>query len=225
VRNCPKIARRAASRGARDCATVRGPVGNFARTSRRHDYAVDPPKPMLLDVLEERGVPVFGIGKIHDIYNGRGGARLRHHEEQRRWHGKIDRSPPRTKKGLIFGNLVDFDMLYGHVKTWRAFANRWRSFDGLLRPPAAACSHGLAHDYRRSRLRPRSALGNTDHSASTRQSWRTHSRTGRREPGIRETLADMGQTSLRISARHSPRNELSPRSDGVANRRGSRKEP
>src|SRR6202040_1105508 len=49
-----------------------GTAGNFTRTSRRHDYAVDPPKPMLLDVLAEKNVPVFGIGKIHDIYNGRG---------------------------------------------------------------------------------------------------------------------------------------------------------
>src|ERR1700685_4041437 len=49
-----------------------GTAGNFVRTPRRHDYAVDPPKPMLLDVLAERSVPVFGIGKIHDIYNGRG---------------------------------------------------------------------------------------------------------------------------------------------------------
>src|ERR1700758_5297348 len=49
-----------------------GTAGNFVRTSRRHDYAVDPPKPMLLDVLQERRVPIFGIGKIHDIYNGRG---------------------------------------------------------------------------------------------------------------------------------------------------------
>src|SRR5579864_2486683 len=49
-----------------------GTPGNFVRTPRRHDYAVDPPKPMLLDVLAERAVPVFGIGKIHDIYNARG---------------------------------------------------------------------------------------------------------------------------------------------------------
>src|SRR6202790_499955 len=49
-----------------------GPPGHFSRTTRRHDYAVEPPKPMLLDVLAERRVPVFGIGKIHDIYNGRG---------------------------------------------------------------------------------------------------------------------------------------------------------
>src|SRR5256885_1764614 len=49
-----------------------GTPGNFTRTPRRHDYAVDPPKPMLLDVLAEKNVPVFGVGKIHDIYNGRG---------------------------------------------------------------------------------------------------------------------------------------------------------
>src|SRR6516162_3949263 len=48
-----------------------GQPGNFKRTTRRHDYAVDPPKPMLMDVLAEKKVPVFGVGKIHDIYNGR----------------------------------------------------------------------------------------------------------------------------------------------------------
>src|SRR5580704_17946678 len=49
-----------------------GTPGQFIRTSRRHDYAVDPPKPMLMDVLADMKIPVFGIGKIHDIYNGRG---------------------------------------------------------------------------------------------------------------------------------------------------------
>jgi len=44
-----------------------GTPGNFVRTTRRHDYAVDPPKPMLMDVLAERKVGVFGVGKIHDI--------------------------------------------------------------------------------------------------------------------------------------------------------------
>ena len=65
-----------------------GTPGNFRRTERRHDYAVEPPRPMLLDVLAERKVPIFGIGKIHDIYNGRGVRRLRHDEKQRRRHGR-----------------------------------------------------------------------------------------------------------------------------------------
>src|SRR5712672_3310582 len=49
-----------------------GTPGNFRRTERRHDYAVEPPHPMLMDVLVEKRIPIFGIGKIHDIYNGRG---------------------------------------------------------------------------------------------------------------------------------------------------------
>src|SRR6202049_932372 len=49
-----------------------GAPGNFRRTERRHDYAVEPPRPMLMDMLVERKIPIFGIGKIHDIYNGRG---------------------------------------------------------------------------------------------------------------------------------------------------------
>src|SRR5580692_2467054 len=49
-----------------------GTPGNFRRTERRHDYAVEPPRPMLMDVLVDRKIPIFGIGKIHDIYNGRG---------------------------------------------------------------------------------------------------------------------------------------------------------
>src|SRR5258708_17615368 len=49
-----------------------GTPGHFVRTPRRHDYAVEPPRPMLMDVLAEKNVPVFGVGKIEDIYNGRG---------------------------------------------------------------------------------------------------------------------------------------------------------
>ena len=62
-----------------------GAPGNFRRTERRHDYAVEPPRPMLMDVLVERKVPIFGIGKIHDIYNGRGVDRYVDHEKQ---HGR-----------------------------------------------------------------------------------------------------------------------------------------
>ena len=73
MRSCAKIVGRKASSVGRVIARpFMGAPGNFTRTSRRHDYAVDPPWPMLLDVLQERRVPVYGVGKIHDIYNGRG---------------------------------------------------------------------------------------------------------------------------------------------------------
>src|ERR1700719_2855946 len=99
-----------------------GSVGNFARTSRRHDSAVDPPKPMLLDVLSDRSVPVFWIGKIHDIYNGRGVADYVTTKSNADSMEKLTGAVRERKRGLIFCNLVDFDMLYGHRKDVEGFA-------------------------------------------------------------------------------------------------------
>ena len=111
-----------------------GAPGNFRRTERRHDYAVEPPRPMLMDALVERGVPVFGIGKIHDIYNGRG---VEHYvttknnaDGMEKLHAALTQRP----SGLIFANLVDFDMLYGHRKDMEGFARSLEEFDALLGP-------------------------------------------------------------------------------------------
>src|SRR5467141_3500976 len=93
-----------------------GPAGNFARTPHRHDYAVDPPKPMLLDVLEESAVPVFGIGKIHDIYNARGVKEYVTTKSNADGMEKLTAALRDRGRGVIFCNLVDFDMLYGHRK-------------------------------------------------------------------------------------------------------------
>src|SRR5271154_7190336 len=111
-----------------------GPVGNFKRTTRRHDYAVDPPKPMLLDVLAERGVPVFGIGKIHDIYNGRGVEKYVTTTGNADGMAKLATALLEQKSGLIFCNLVDFDMLYGHRKDVEGFAQSLEEFDRMLGP-------------------------------------------------------------------------------------------
>ncbi|MGB6683358.1 MAG: phosphopentomutase, partial [Candidatus Acidiferrum sp.] len=111
-----------------------GAVGNFKRTTRRHDYAVDPPKPMLLDVLAERGVPVFGIGKIHDIYNGRGVENYVTTTGNADGMAKMAAALQERKNGLIFCNLVDFDMLYGHRKDLEGFAESLEEFDRMLGP-------------------------------------------------------------------------------------------
>src|SRR6267154_2262447 len=99
-----------------------GPVGQFVRTSRRHDYAVDPPKPMLMDVLAENKVPVFGIGKIHDIYNGRGVRDYITTSSNTDGMEKLTTAMKERASGLVFCNLVDFDMLYGHRKDVEGFA-------------------------------------------------------------------------------------------------------
>src|SRR5579864_9146466 len=99
-----------------------GTAGNFMRTTRRHDYAVDPPKPMLLDVLTERKVRVLGVGKIHDIYNGRGVDEYLTTKGNADGMEKLGTAAQARKDGLIFCNLVDFDMLYGHRKNVEGFA-------------------------------------------------------------------------------------------------------
>ena len=88
---------------------------------------------MLLDVLKERGVPVFGIGKIHDIYNARGVENYVTTKNNADGMEKLSaRRFNRKRAGLIFANLVDFDMLYGHRKDVEGFAKSLEEFDALL---------------------------------------------------------------------------------------------
>ena len=173
-----------------------GSAGKFVRTSRRHDYAVDPPRPMLLDVLKERGVPVFGIGKIHDIYNGRGVEDYVTTKSNADGMEKLTAATRERKKGLIFCNLVDFDMLFGHRKDVEGFARSLEEFDDALEEYLPL-------------LTERDLLMITaDHGCDPDPRWETtdHSREyvpilayspGRAvgvNLGIRDTLADMGQT-------------------------------
>ena len=173
-----------------------GTPGNFVRTTRRHDYAVDPPKPMLMDVLAERKVRVFGVGKIHDIYNGRGV------EEFVTTKGNVDGMEKMTatvserKSGLIFCNLVDFDMLYGHRKDVEGFAKSLEEFDRLLGEflPLLSLSDML--------------MITADHGCDPDPRWATTDHSREYVPilayspgggtgvnlGVRDTLADMGQT-------------------------------
>jgi phosphopentomutase len=173
-----------------------GTPGHFARTTRRHDYAVDPPKPMLLDVLAERGVPVFGIGKIHDIYNGRGVEKYVTTTGNADGMAKLTAALNERKNGLIFCNLVDFDMLYGHRKDVEGFAESLEEFDRMLGPFLKLLSgsdllmitadHGCDPD-------PRWAT--TDHSREYVPilAYSPDSGAGV-NLGVRPTLADMGQT-------------------------------
>src|SRR5271163_2067572 len=172
-----------------------GAAGNFVRTTRRHDYAVDPPKPMLMDVLAGR-VPVFGIGKIHDIYNGRGVSDYVTTKGNADGMEKLTAAIRDRKNGLIFCNLVDFDMLYGHRKDVEGFAKSLEEFDEAL------AAYLLL-------LGPRDLLLLTaDHGCDPDPRWETTDHSREYVPilafspsqkfgndlGTRSTLADMGQT-------------------------------
>jgi len=173
-----------------------GTPGNFRRTERRHDYVVEPPRPMLLDVLADRRVPVFGVGKIHDIYHGRGVPHYVTAKNNADGMEKLHAALRDRPAGLIFANLVDFDMLYGHRKDVEGFARSLEEFDALLGPfldalrPSDLLLITADHGCDPSDFNP-----TTDHSREYVPIV-TYSPRGRRgvSLGIRQTLADMGQT-------------------------------
>jgi len=169
--------------------------GNFRRTERRHDYAVDPPNPMLLDVLSDAGVTVFGIGKIHDIYNGRGVQDYVTTKNNSDGMSKLEQTLARWQKGLIFANLVDFDMLYGHRKDMEGFARSLEEFDqqlvSLLRQLGQSDLLMITADHG---CDPDPVNPTTDHSREYVPILAFSPGHKSTNLGTRSTLADMGQT-------------------------------
>jgi phosphopentomutase len=173
-----------------------GPAGNYVRTPRRHDYAVPPPKPMMLDVLVEINVPVFGVGKIHDIYNGRGVDDYVMTASNADGMAKLTEAIRKRADGLIFCNLVDFDMLYGHRKDVEGFARSLEEFDAWLGGFLAVLGHDdllmLTADHG---CDPDPRWATTDHSREYVPILAfTPAKAQGAALGTRATLADMGQT-------------------------------
>jgi phosphopentomutase len=149
-----------------------------------------------MDVLAEKEIPVFGIGKIHDIYNGRGVADYATTKSNTDGMEKLTAALQQRPNGLIFCNLVDFDMLYGHRKDLEGFARSLEEFDAQLAPYLKLLG---AKDL---------LMITADHGCDPDPRWETtdHSReyvpilahapalTIGTNLGTRATLADMGQT-------------------------------
>jgi phosphopentomutase len=151
---------------------------------------------MVLDVLAEKKVPVFGVGKIHDIYNGRGVDDYTMTKNNADGMEKLSQAVNSRPDGLVFCNLVDFDMLYGHRKDVEGFAKSLEEFDSwlagflsTLQPDdllMITADHGCDPDPRWS---------TTDHSREYVPILAyTSSRSEGAALGTRATLADMGQT-------------------------------
>ena len=107
-------------------------AADFARTPRRHDYSLLPPAPTMLDALCQAGKSTLGVGKIHDIFAGRGiGETLRTSGNTEGLQVTLDLAD-RDFEGLAFVNLVDFDMLYGHRRDVAGYAAAVAEFDAWL---------------------------------------------------------------------------------------------
>ncbi|WP_129721803.1 phosphopentomutase [Xylanivirga thermophila] len=109
-----------------------GEKGSFKRTDRRRDFSLAPPASTVLDAIRSSGYDVIGIGKINDIFAGKGITYSIHTHDNIDGMSKIELATKEYKKGLIFANLVDFDMLYGHRNDVVGYANALMEFDKWL---------------------------------------------------------------------------------------------
>jgi phosphopentomutase len=171
-----------------------GAPGSFTRTPNRKDYAVPPPKGMLLDRLDQRDIEVYSVGKIFDVFLGRG---IRDHvktKDNADGMAKTIEAMDAVESGLIFVNLVDFDQQYGHRNDVEGYAAALEQFDAWL--PAFEC-----------KLRDGDlAIITADHGCDPTTLSTDHSREyvpllvhgpnsrAGVDLGLRATLADIGQT-------------------------------
>ncbi len=105
-------------------------AATFKRTANRHDYAVPPPEPTLLDRLTEAGRQVFSIGKIGDIFAHRGtGTNLKAPDDMALFDRTLQALDAAGDGDLVFANFVDFDSLYGHRRDVAGYAAALEAFD------------------------------------------------------------------------------------------------
>jgi phosphopentomutase len=171
-----------------------GTPGNFKRTEHRRDFSLAPLGTTLLDLLKSKGKAVIGLGKIEDLFAGRGLTQRDHTETNRDGMAATLRWLERDFTGLLFVNLVEFDMLWGHRRDSDGYAQALRDVDDwfaqvqqAMRPGDAiffTADHGVDPTYR-----------GTDH---TREQvpllvYGEPVRAGI-NLGIRATFADLGQT-------------------------------
>jgi phosphopentomutase len=168
--------------------------GTFQRTEHRRDFSLAPLNTTLLDLLKASGKEVIGIGKIEDLFAGRGLTQSDHTETNREGMAATLRWLERDFTGLLFVNLVEFDMLWGHRRDSQGYAQALRDVDSwvpqvqrLMRPGDAlffVADHGVDPTYR-----------GTDH---TREYIPLLAYGKPIRPGVnlntRATFADLGQT-------------------------------
>lgn len=173
--------------------------GPFARTERRKDFPLDPP-PTVLDALTASGRPVHAIGKIFEIFNGRGIATWAHTTNNADHIAALQTAVASNDSPLIFANLEDFDMLYGHRNNPQGMAQALETWDISL--------GGLLPNLRRSDL----LLITADHGNDPTTASTDHSREypfllaygpnlrSNVDLGIRATYADIAATLCEIFA-------------------------
>jgi phosphopentomutase len=171
-----------------------GSPGAFKRTANRHDYALDPTGDTLLDRLTRSNIPVVSIGKVKDLFAGRGITRAVATASDAEGVDRVLETMSTTSNGLIFANLVDFDTVYGHRNDVEGYAANIERFDQRLPQVLSGLRDtdllAITADHGNDPTTP-----STDHSREHVPLLMTGARVKRGvDLGTRPTFADLGQT-------------------------------
>jgi phosphopentomutase len=175
-----------------------GTPGHFRRTANRHDYALPPSGETLLDRVKAASLPVVAIGKIEDLFAGRGITHAIHTASDDEGMNHVEQQMAVVDRGLIFTNLVDFDTQYGHRNDVEGYARNLERFDARLAKVLPLLRDDdcliLTADHGNDPTTP-----TTDHAREYVPLIVTgrHVRAGA-DLGTRETFADLGQTLAEI---------------------------
>ncbi|MBI3998021.1 MAG: phosphopentomutase, partial [Armatimonadetes bacterium] len=171
-----------------------GSSGAFVRTDRRRDFSLPPIGPTVLDALQEAGIPVIGVGKIEDLFAGRGLTRAVHTHDDMDGLTQTVEAARGLSLGLVFTNLVELDTVYGHRNDAAGYARHLEAIDARLHELLEIAAPGdlviITADHGNDPTTP-----STDHSRERVPVlvWRPHLAPGKRL-GVRESFADVGAT-------------------------------
>lgn len=170
-----------------------GEPGHFIRTDRRQDFSLEPPRPTLLDAVVNAGLQVMAVGKIKDIFAGRGISRWIHTHDNMDGIDQTCNFMREGGRGLIFTNLVDFDMRYGHRNDVTGYAEALEAFDRRLPELIEALNEGdvlvITADHGCDPTTP-----STDHSREYVPLLIYGDKIRKINIGVRPTFADLGAT-------------------------------
>ncbi len=186
-----------------------GTPGNFTRTLRREDFSLEPSENTILDLVKESGLEVMGVGKIEDIFAKRGLTQSNHTVSNMDSVDAVLEFMNQEKPGLIFANLVEFDMTYGHRNNVDGYAKALMEFDQRI---PEIISKMKSTDV---------MIITADHGCDPTHPGTDHTREfvpvlvyGEKiqngyDLGIRESFADLGVTVTDLLGVESPKNGIS----------------
>ncbi|PIW69492.1 MAG: phosphopentomutase [Ignavibacteriales bacterium CG12_big_fil_rev_8_21_14_0_65_30_8] len=170
-----------------------GEKGNYTRTTNRKDFSLNPPQDTILDILQKNKINTVAIGKVNDLFNYRGINVIEKTKSNEEGCQKLSEYAGKIKNSLIFANLVDFDVYFGHRNNPEGFYKSLKDFDDYLPSFLSKINDDdivlITADHGNDPTTP-----STDHSREFVPLIVYSKKSKGKNLGIRETFSDVGKT-------------------------------